>query len=126
MNAFKTRLAGCYKGEFLTKIREAPYFKNWTNIQFASLLCKSRQTLDRWERGVEPVSISALKQIAEVFDIPIDCLTFLATIDSESNSESDVEFWKSEFTKLHQIRKKVLKLVLAHIVELDLNREDYG
>lgn len=57
--------------EKLTKLRRA---QNYTQEQFADLLCVSRQAVSRWESGTAYPETDKLIRIGEMFDCSIDYL----------------------------------------------------
>lgn len=58
--------------------------KNWTQEDLAEMLDVTRQTISKWEQGINEPDISTLKKLSEVFEVSLDEL-----LGSEERKKED-------------------------------------
>ena len=84
--------------DFLVKLREASHL---TQAELAEKLGISRPTLTAIEKGERDVTISELKKISEIFDVPVEVM-----LDDEISAEAKTEyrgFGQKAFQKFHNL-----------------------
>ncbi len=66
-------------------IKQYRITKNWTQEDLASRLNVARQTVSKWEQGINEPDISTLKKLSEVFEVSVDVLLGKETQEKKDN-----------------------------------------
>ena len=107
------------KQQFNEILRNLRQDKNLTQLQLAQLLQYTQSNISEWEKGTVEPKASALKKIAEYFEVTIDYLlgieddfgvkTVTPTGDTYSSEEYEII---KKYRELNEPGKKLVKTVI--------------
>lgn len=113
--------------EIGTRIYKARVLRNKTKVDLAAAMDSSYQQLGKYESGINRVSATMLKKIAEYLDVDINYL-LLCTDDPFGNrlpiSNNEYEYRRHVLNLLDALENRSQKDAVIHLIETMVKKEE--